>query len=222
MKCLSCDAKSTLAKAFGQAAKGIMPQCRGRHPHLGLASEPCGEQLRSLVLGASNLWFNSSVSVLSLPVGGGSLGQLVYDHWAELRKGPCRSGGPDLRPDVKPSASAAFAGIEPDDIWDTRGLGKAGGGSVPDVDVRGPEWVALTTGSQGQTSPHFEAEPIDAPSEFVGKLAQRHPGTPTEGRYGAVWVYSHRRRRARRPGCDDFAFEQSRPTFLGAGRGEPG
>ena len=170
VKCLSCDAKSTLAKAFGQAAKGIMPQCRGRHPHLGLASEPCGEQLRSLVLGASNLWFNSSVSVLSLPVGGGSLGQLVYDHWAELEKMPVQEVLTYALTSNR-GLQAAFAGIEPDDIWDAIEARKAGGGSVPDVDVRGPEWVALTTGSQGQTSPHFEAEPIDAPSEFGGKLA---------------------------------------------------
>ena len=35
--CLTCEAKSTLAKAFGPAAKLMMPMCRGRHPHLGVA-----------------------------------------------------------------------------------------------------------------------------------------------------------------------------------------
>jgi hypothetical protein len=84
--CLTCNARSTLAKAFGQQATTVMPQCRGRHPHLGQASEPCTEQLRTLVLGASNLWFNSTLSALSLPVGGGSLAQLVYDHWATFEK----------------------------------------------------------------------------------------------------------------------------------------
>ena len=42
------------------------------------------------MLGASNLWFNSSVSALSLPVGGGSLAQLVYDHWGTLEKMPVK------------------------------------------------------------------------------------------------------------------------------------
>ena len=170
VKCLACGARSTLAKAFGPAALTTMPQCRGRHPHLGVASEPCGEQLRSLVLGASNLWFNSSVSVLSLPVGGGSLAQLVYDNWAELEKMPVK--------DVLTYAltsnrtlQAAFAGNDLDDVWAAIEARRAGAPSVPGTDVRGPEWAALTTGSHGQTSPHFEAEPIAAPPLYSRELA---------------------------------------------------
>lgn len=170
VKCLSCGAKSTLAKAFGPVAKSVMPQCRGRHPHLGLASEPCGEQLRSLVLGASNLWFNSSVSVLSLPVGGGSLGQLVYDHWAELEKMPVKEVLTYALTSNR-TLKSAFAGHDVDEIWDAIEARRAGAKGVPGADVHGPEWVALTTGSKGQTSPHFEAEPIAAPPDFAGKLA---------------------------------------------------
>jgi hypothetical protein len=170
--CLSCGAKSTLAKAFGPAAKGIMPQCRGRHPHLGLAAEPCAEQLRTMVLGASNLWFNSSVSVLSLPVEGGSLNQLVYDHWADLSRVTNQGvleyalGDPDKR-----ALQAAFAGHDLGDIWDAIEAQRAGAGEAQGTDVLGPEWDALTTGSHGQASPHFEAEPIAAPSEFSAVMA---------------------------------------------------
>lgn len=169
VKCLTCNARSTLAKAFGPAAKDTMPGCRGRHPHLGLSNEPCGEQLRSLVLGASNLWFNSSMSVLSLPVGGGSLNQLVHDHWAALEKMPVK--------DVLTYAlstdrtlQAAFAGHDLDDIWDAIEAKRGGAGEAHGADVLGPEWNALTTGSQGQASPHFEAEPIEAPTGFTGRL----------------------------------------------------
>lgn len=170
VKCLSCGAKSTLAKAFGPASKRTMPQCRGRHPHLGLASEPCGEQLRSLVLGASNLWFNSSVSVLSLPVGGGSLGQLVYDNWAELEKMPVKEVLTYALTSNR-NLQGAFAGLDLDDIWDAIEARRAGAKGLPSADVHGPEWVALTNGSQGQTSPHFEAEPIEAPGDFAATLA---------------------------------------------------
>jgi hypothetical protein len=170
VKCLSCGARSTLAKAFGPAALGIMPQCRGRHPHLGLASEPCAEQLRTLVLGASNLWFNSSISVLSLPVGGGSLGQLVYDHWAAFAKMPVKEVLIYALSSDR-TLQAAFAGYAADDIWAAIEGHRAGAKPVPDADVLGPEWAALTAGSQGETSPHFEAEPIAAPTEFAGKVA---------------------------------------------------
>lgn len=170
VKCLSCDAKSTLAKAFGPAAPEVMPQCRGRHPHLGLATEPCTEQLRTLVLGASNLWFNASVSVLSLPVGGGSLTQLVYDYWAAFAKMPVK--------DVLTYAlasdrtlQAVFAGHDLDEVWDAVEAHRAGAKPIPGTDVLGPEWTALTSGSSGQSSPHFEAEPIAAPSQFLDGLA---------------------------------------------------
>ena len=168
--CLTCGARSTLAKAFGPAAQNTMPMCRGRHPHLGLASEPCVEQLRTLVLGASNLWFNSSMSVLSLPVGGGSLNQLVHDHWAELQKMPVK--------DVLTYAlasnrtlQAAFAGHDIDDIWDAVEARRGGAGESHDEDVLGPEWNALVTGSLGQASPHFEAEPIEPPAALGSQLA---------------------------------------------------
>jgi hypothetical protein len=168
--CLNCDAKSTLAKAFGPSAATSMPQCRGRHPHLGQRTEPCAEQLRTLVLGASNLWFNSSMSALSLPVGGGSLPQLVYDHWGTLEKMPVK--------EVLVYAlamdrvlAAAFAGETVDDIWAAIEARRAGGTDTPGTDVRGPEWAALTAGSGGLTSMHFEAEPIAAPTAFAMQLA---------------------------------------------------
>lgn len=170
--CLTCDARSTLAKAFGPAAVGAMPQCRGRHPHLGLASEPCTEQMRTLVLGASNLWFSASVSALSLPIGGGSLNQLVYDHWDKLQGMAVKQvlefalGASSSEHDLK----AAFAGHDLDDIWAAIEARQAGGGAAPDANVLGPEWAALTTGSGGATSPHFEAEPIDPPVAFAKQL----------------------------------------------------
>ncbi|MGI8809951.1 MAG: DrmB family protein [Acidimicrobiales bacterium] len=168
--CLSCDARSTLAKAFGPVATEMMPRCRGRHPHLGLATEPCTEQLRTMVLGASNLWFNASVSVLSLPAGGGSLGQLVYDHWAAFAKMPVKEVLTYALSSDR-ALAAAFAGYDLDEVWDAVEARRAGSAPPSGVDVRAPEWAALTAGSQGQTSPHFEAEPVDAPAELSTSLA---------------------------------------------------
>jgi Domain of unknown function (DUF1998) len=168
--CLTCSAKSTLAKAFGPVAATTMPQCRGRHPHLGQATEPCSEQLRTLVLGASNLWFNSAISVLSLPVGGGSLAQLVYDHWAALEKMPVKEVLIYALSSDRVLA-AAFVGEGTDDIWAAIEARRAGGSLPVGNDVRGPEWSALTSGSGGQTSAHFEAEPIAAPPSLSSKVA---------------------------------------------------
>lgn len=172
--CLSCSLRPvTLATAFGPAARRTMPRCRGRHPHLGLASEPCAEQLRTLVLGASNLWFSMSVSALSLPVGGGSLAQLVYDNWANLAMMPVKEvlAYALTAPSADRGFQAAFAGYDLDEIWDAVEARRAGGPTHPDPDVMGPEWVALISGPQEQASPHFEAEPIEAPQAFAPRLA---------------------------------------------------
>jgi len=168
--CLTCGDQATLAKAFGPAAKAMMPQCRGRHPHLGRSGEPCTEQLRTLVLGASNLWFNVPVAVLSLPVGGGSLAQLVYDHWAELDKMTVK--------DVLVYAlqanrvlQGAFAGYDVDEIWDGIEARRAGGSAPTGTDVLGPEWAALTATSPTAPSPHFEAEPTAPPALHSSEIA---------------------------------------------------
>jgi len=168
--CLTCGSKSTLAKAFGPAAKGLMPQCRGRHPHLGQATEPCPEQLRTLVLGASNMWFSASVSVLSLPVDGGSLNQVVYDAWAKLNDLQSEREV-DLAFKFDRELRETFAGISRGDVLAAIQARRDGGPPPIEPDVRGPEWDALTVGSQGRTSPHFEAEPIDPPPAHRATVA---------------------------------------------------
>lgn len=61
-----CGSRRNISEAAGTRGSANLPRCRGRHPHL-QTFEPCGEPLKLLVLGASNLWFNVSVSALHLP-----------------------------------------------------------------------------------------------------------------------------------------------------------
>jgi hypothetical protein len=45
-----------------------MPQCRGRNPHLrNFDDDGCEEQMKSILLGASNSWFPMTLAVLSIP-----------------------------------------------------------------------------------------------------------------------------------------------------------
>ena len=61
-----------------------MPQCRGRRPHLrDFAEQPCDQQVKTILLGASNLWFADSVIVLAIPPESNELAQLIEE------KGPC-------------------------------------------------------------------------------------------------------------------------------------
>ncbi|MEG4308864.1 MULTISPECIES: DUF1998 domain-containing protein [unclassified Microcoleus] len=58
VRCDGCSKSRRLSDAFGELGKMNMPQCRGRHPHLrNFAEDGCTEQMKSILLGASNSWF---------------------------------------------------------------------------------------------------------------------------------------------------------------------
>jgi hypothetical protein len=87
VRCLECDAFRPLAEAFGQKADLCLPRCSGKHPHLG-TNEECDETPEAILLGASNLYFPLTVSVLALPETHAftDLDALVKQHWDRMEK----------------------------------------------------------------------------------------------------------------------------------------
>ena len=67
--CEECKATKNMAMAFGKSAKQNLPKCLGIHPHFGVNAKQtrCNEDVKTLMLGASNSWFPKVLSVLSLP-----------------------------------------------------------------------------------------------------------------------------------------------------------
>ncbi|WP_306359205.1 DUF1998 domain-containing protein [Nocardia sp. CC227C] len=66
IRCESCDRKRGMNEAQGEAAEAKLPKCRGRHPHLD-AFYPCENTVRLILVGASNLWFPATQSVIVMP-----------------------------------------------------------------------------------------------------------------------------------------------------------
>lgn len=66
--CASCGMRRPMNEAQGEAGKAKLPRCRGRHPHLD-AFEPggCGSETRLILVGASNLWFPATQSIIVMP-----------------------------------------------------------------------------------------------------------------------------------------------------------
>ncbi len=66
--CASCDMRRPMNEAQGEAGKAKLPQCRGRHPHLD-AFEPkgCRHDTKLMLVGASNLWFPATQSIIVMP-----------------------------------------------------------------------------------------------------------------------------------------------------------
>ncbi|MCR6648532.1 MAG: DUF1998 domain-containing protein [Cellulomonas sp.] len=70
--CAACDARRPMNEAQGTSGRGKLPYCRGRHPHLNaFEAERCIKPARLMLLGASNLWFPATQSIIVMPESAG-------------------------------------------------------------------------------------------------------------------------------------------------------
>lgn len=66
--CASCGQTRGMAEAQGSAGREKIPQeCRGRHPHLNAFDKDCDARPALIMMGASNLWFASTQSIIVMP-----------------------------------------------------------------------------------------------------------------------------------------------------------
>ncbi|PUB21464.1 uncharacterized protein DUF1998 [Promicromonospora sp. AC04] len=66
--CGACGQSRPMNAAQGEAGRDKLPRCRGRHPHLGMFDpRGCRNATRLMLLGASNLWFPATQSIVVMP-----------------------------------------------------------------------------------------------------------------------------------------------------------
>lgn len=66
--CAACGATRGMAEAQGSIGREKLPQkCRGRHPHLNAFDAKCDARPALIMMGASNLWFPSTQSIIVMP-----------------------------------------------------------------------------------------------------------------------------------------------------------
>ncbi|HEU5271377.1 MAG TPA: DUF1998 domain-containing protein [Jatrophihabitans sp.] len=66
--CASCGKTRGMAEAQGSVGREKLPRkCRGRHPHLNAFDTECQAQPALIMMGASNLWFASTQSIIVMP-----------------------------------------------------------------------------------------------------------------------------------------------------------
>ncbi|WP_245993291.1 DUF1998 domain-containing protein [Xylanimonas allomyrinae] len=66
--CKSCGMSRPMNEAQGEIGRPKLPRCRGRHPHLGLfVKGGCTIDTQLMILGASNLWFPATLSIVVMP-----------------------------------------------------------------------------------------------------------------------------------------------------------
>ena len=139
--CQTCDARRGLNVIFGPNADQTLPLCRGRHPHLG-SFEPCEQQARALVVGATNGWFAIQRSVLSIPEVLPPADAAVAAEWGVLEQvasvadlAMARKFNPELAKRLQRLTDAEVMGA----------IGRrAAGTDEHDPDLLSPEWRVLT------------------------------------------------------------------------------
>ena len=159
ISCVACDASRNIAELTRAGGDEMLPNCRGRHPHLPTyapAEKPCQAEVRLMLLGAANQWFPASVSVLVLPARkhqtpadiAGVVTGLPADTFAEVQSMEELLGWRKFGPK---EVRAQFEGVSDDDFWQAiqiaRGQAIAGAVAQPSsfdpISLLEPEWDTL-------------------------------------------------------------------------------
>jgi len=144
VQCGNCGASAHLNRIFGPAARGFLPKCRGRHPHLGHDSyKRCENQLEAVVVGATNLWFPSARSVLSLPEDASPLEAVLADYW-EILSDITDVATLSQAYRFNPALADALQDHDDQAVLDAIMAKLTGPAPDPDADLLGPEWQVLT------------------------------------------------------------------------------
>ncbi len=176
VKCEECGKSRRMAEAFGEDAPRFLPPCRGRRPHLrDYAEEPCTEPSRTLLLGASNSWFGTTLSTLSVPQAPDRLGQLVDSYWHILEKTEAAQNVALLQ---QVGLLPHLATFPVDDIWKAIERKRNAGQEVEVVtapDLKVPEWQILSQADLAglpSNFPDFNVTNVPVPAGYTGFLSR--------------------------------------------------
>lgn len=172
VRCDTCGAERRLADAFGQRGRANMPRCRGRRPHLrDYDDEECEYTARTILLGASNLWFPDVLTAVAIPAESARLAQLIEEQWATFKHVTTREVLSFMR---NSGQLTDFHGYPEDEIWQAiqhkREVEAAEDESADPADLKGPEWEMLTHPDAAPSTEDFRLREVAAPAGFEGVL----------------------------------------------------
>lgn len=176
VRCDACDiAPRRLSEAFGEEGRARMPQCRGRRPHLrDFAEQPCDQHAKTILLGASNLWFADSVTALAIPTESGKLAQLVEEKWAPLQQVPSEQFITVMR-QMTPNPFGDFIGYSDAEIWqaiEKRRVQEQTGAKEAPNDLKQLEWENLSHPESHTPAKDFRLRAVPVPKSFESLVAR--------------------------------------------------
>ena len=165
VKCEACDKSIPMTTAFSEDGKRLIGECRGLHPHLG-TQEDCEEEAKSMLAGASNLWFPVSLSALSIPSDSGELAQLVEENWTLLSA----ASTPDILKAFRDVGNLRpFARWKDEQIWEAveaKRNATAPAGPVRVGQLKDEEWEVFSNPDPNLNSRDFKLVSDLAPAGY--------------------------------------------------------
>lgn len=164
LSCDKCGKRQSMARAFDRDESANLGPCRGRHPHL-RGFETCNEELRPILLGASNSWFAVRLSLLSIPGASDPLADAVRRHWEHLQEA---ESAREVQLLIK--SKPEFANYLPQAIWEKLEQLRAqqeSDDSDPVLDVRAPEWRLLSDPAQALGTRDFLLRAVESPAAYA-------------------------------------------------------
>jgi hypothetical protein len=167
VKCHSCGMERRMADAFDSEEPPFF--CPGHHPHLRLVEHNCKEAARAILLGASNSWFPTPLSALSIPRATDKLGRLVEEQWAELKDTENIDEVRLLRRRLQrfQSLIPLFNEYKDEEIWtaiDAKRSGDQVNGRPEDLKL--PEWEVFSNPDSAAESRDFKLRCVAPPKGF--------------------------------------------------------
>jgi hypothetical protein len=165
VECKGCGANRRMSEAFD--SDKFKRRCTAHHPHL-RQTESCGcqEEGRTILLGASNSWFPSVMSAITLPPDtSNKVTELVEAHWRDLKDIPSLEV---VRFVTAPSRMPAFADCTAEEIWAAMEAKRSGDPKAGDeeTDLKIEEWAALTAPVLAKSNREFTAKRVKAPDGY--------------------------------------------------------
>lgn len=149
-------------------------KCRGHHPHLRLIEHNCQEQAKTILLGASNSWFPTALSALSIPRSVDKLGKMVEEQWAELKDTDDQDELRLLRKKIQKFQSLIplFSEYSDQEIWTAIETKRSGAqqGSSSAEDLKLPEWQVFSHPESAAENRDFKLKRVAPPKGFEAML----------------------------------------------------
>ena len=160
----SCGERRTMDKAFDRFALRDVTRCFGNRPWLGRTHEECDQPVRTLQRGASNVWFGSHRSVISIPPWSDAAFQRLDRHWDVLRLLPPATLGPVIE-DMGLASGTGFSTADLiEAVAERKRRQELGEGPSSEEELRRDEYRALAAGQPDRPGSQFAAHQADPPA----------------------------------------------------------